>query len=67
MTDTERLQWLERHVFSRRWMPPIGSPFTWEVVGPYRHALAAMRGGETLGEAIDIAASKYPHSAGPKS
>jgi hypothetical protein len=55
-----QMAWLEAHVFERRWMPPIGSPFTWEMAGPYRHALRAMRGGETLGQAIDLAMKLYP-------
>lgn len=55
MTDAERLDWLENHFFRRRWMPPVESPFTWELAGPYRHLLAAMKGGKTLREAIDIA------------
>ena len=58
-----QMAWLEAHVFERRWIPPIGSPFTWEMVGPYRHALRAMRGGETLDHAIDIAMKLYPTPA----
>lgn len=57
--ERKRLLWLECHIFNRRWMLPIGSPFTWEVVGSFRHALRAMRGGETLVEAIDIASKVY--------
>jgi hypothetical protein len=62
--EIERLRsqmaWLEAHVFQRRWMPPIGSPFTWEMVGPYRHALRAMQGGENLDQAIELAMKRYP-------
>ena len=54
MTDTDRLNWLERHLFEGRWDGTIGRPKSWYMAGPYRHILAAMRGPD-LRAAIDAA------------
>lgn len=52
LTDTQRLDWLERTLFDRHWDGCLNHPSTWRMVGPYRHTLQKMRG-ETLREAID--------------
>jgi len=56
MTDSERLDWLERTLFAGHWDGTPGRKPTWRLAGPYRHTLALMRG-ETLRNAIDIAAT----------
>ncbi len=52
--DSQRLDWLERHLFEGRWDGTIGRPKSWHMAGPYRHTLQRMRG-DALREAIDLA------------
>ena len=55
-SDSDRLDWLERHLFDSHWDGTIGRPKEWRMAGPYRHTLVKMRG-NTLREAIDRATS----------
>ena len=52
--DSQRLDWLERHLFEGKWDGTIGRPKSWYMAGPYRHTLQRMRG-DALREAIDLA------------
>ncbi len=54
LTDAERLDWLERHLFTRCWDGTIGQPCYWQMAGPYRHTLQKMSG-NSFREAIDNA------------
>lgn len=57
--DAARLDWIERHLFERKWNGVIdsGSRFDWSIRGDYRHTTQAMQG-ETFSAAIDAAAGK---------
>ena len=50
--DSERLDFLEKHLFERHWDGTIGRPPSWRMVGHYRHILQKMQG-RTLREALD--------------
>lgn len=52
--DAERLEWLERWIFERKWDGTIGRPSDWYVAGNYRHIVQRMKG-ETFRDAIDAA------------
>lgn len=52
--DAERLDWLERNLFDRKWDGTIGRASSWSMVGPYRHTMQKMHG-ETLRSAVDAA------------
>jgi hypothetical protein len=52
--DAERLNWMERELFQRKWDGTIGNPCIWQMAGPYRHTMQKMLG-STLREAIDAA------------
>lgn len=55
----DNLNWLEKTLFSRKWMPPLGSPHFWELVGHWRHIVQRMKG-KTFREAIDAARKETP-------
>lgn len=57
----EALDYLERHVFERKWDGTIGRQPSWHMAGPYRHELAKWRG-DTLLEAISAALQGAPHA-----
>lgn len=59
MSDSERLDWLERVLFDKHWDGTLGRPCTWHMVGSYRYIVRAMRG-PTLRDAIDAAAKEIP-------
>lgn len=54
MNDTERLNWLEKHLFERRWNGVLGegSSCHWSIRGDFRHMLRDLDG-DTLRAAID--------------
>ena len=52
--DSELLDWLEAHLFERKWSGTIGQPSGWYMAGPYRHTMQHMRG-ESLRAAIRAA------------
>lgn len=52
MTDTERLDWIERRLFESHWGGTIGEPPLWTLVGHWRHVIARMAG-TTFRDAID--------------
>lgn len=58
--DSARLDWLERELFDRKWDGCLQHESTWHMAGPYRHALAKMRG-ETLRAAIDAVCAGGKH------
>ncbi len=53
-SDGELLDWLEAHLFERKWSGTIGQPSGWYMAGPYRHTMQHMRG-ESLRAAIRAA------------
>jgi hypothetical protein len=61
-TDAERLEWLDRRLFERKWDGTIGQPCSWYMAGPYRHTLKLMHG-DSFREAIDIAMNAEPQGA----
>lgn len=58
MTDTERLEWLEK-MFDKKWCGTIGVPSTWHIWSGYRHIVQLMKG-ETFRDAIDKAMESWP-------
>ena len=52
--DSQRLDWLERHLFEGKWDGTIGRPKSWHMAGPYRHTLRTMQG-DVFRVAIDAA------------
>lgn len=55
--DVERIDWIERNLFERRWNAVIdsGSSYYWSVRGDYRHTVKKLCGPRSFREAIDAA------------
>ena len=58
--DAERIDWLERRLFERKWDGTIGRPPSWFMVGDFRHVVQNMTGA-TLRAAIDSAKAGGKH------
>ena len=57
--DAERLDWVERMFFERKWDGTIGRECDWYLVGSYRHVANRMKG-NSFREAIDAARKEKP-------
>lgn len=61
MTDSERLEWLEKHLFYKKWNGVIDSGWKdqWMISPKYRNVVYYFQG-QTFREAIDKAQEVFP-------